>query len=152
MNIDPFAHLNRLREARARLDAAIAAARERAARPVVLLDHVRRAITRADRELEVARDAIARHPGRIGIEAFTCLAQSERIRADLRHYLGGYMATTTTMMDLDLDRRAQVITMAERVASLASETVSLARRDIEASRRNGLKQRVGADTHLGSIP
>ncbi|MGW4929681.1 hypothetical protein ACWEOH_11035 [Agromyces sp. NPDC004153] len=129
---NPFAHLSRLREARATLDAAIGAARERAAGPIVLVDHVRRAITQADRELDVARDAIAGHPGRIGAEALTRLAEAERIRTDLSHYLSGFGATITTM---DLDRRAQVIAMAQRAAFLASESLLLARSDLDAFRQ-----------------
>ena len=149
VNTDPFAHLSRLSEARATLNAAIAAARERAARPIVLVDHVRRAITHADRELDVARDAIAGHPGRIGAEALTRLAESERIRTDLGHYLSG---TETTITMMDLDRRAQVITLAQRVASLASESLILARRDLDAFRSRGPKQLAGAEAQPGSMP
>ncbi len=63
VNTDPFAHLSRLREARAALDAAIAAARERATDPIPPVDHVHHAIKDADRQLDVARDAITGHPG-----------------------------------------------------------------------------------------
>ncbi|MGW9183815.1 hypothetical protein [Agromyces sp. NPDC055661] len=149
VNTDPFAHLTRLREANARLDAAIAAAREHTTRPIVLVDHVRRAIMHADRELDVARDAIAGHPGRIGAEALTRLAESERLRTDLGHYLSGTGATISMM---DLDRRAQVITLAERVASLASESLILARRDLDAFRSRGPKQRAGAVAQPSSTP
>lgn len=148
---NPFAHLARLREANARLDAAVGAERERATHPIVLVDHVRRAITHADRELDVARDAIAGHPGRIGAEALTRLAESERIRTDLVHYLSDNGATIS-IMDLDLDRRAQVITLAQRVASLASEALILARRDLDAFRSRGPKVRVGAGAQPGSTP
>ena len=80
VNTDPFAHLSRLREARAALDAAIAAARERATDLIPLVNHVHHAIKDADRQLDVARDAIAGHPGWIGAEALTRLAESERIQ------------------------------------------------------------------------
>ena len=134
VNTDPFAHLSRLREARAALDAAIAAARERATDLIPLVNHVHHAIKDADRQLDVARDAIAGHPGWIGAEALTRLAESERIRIDLGHSLGGSAATITVT---DQDHREQMIAMARRVASLAGEALHLARRDIDASRSQG---------------
>ncbi|TYL54016.1 hypothetical protein [Agromyces mariniharenae] len=146
---DPFAHLKQLREANATLEAAIDAAHERATHPIVLVDHVRHAISHADRELDVARDAIAGHPGRIGAEALTRLAESERIRTDLGHYLSGFGETITVM---DLDRRAQVIAMAQRAAFLAGESLLLARRDIDAFRSRNPKPRVGVDAHPSSTP
>ena len=149
VNTNPFAHLIRLREANARLDAAVAAERERATHPIVLVDHVRRAITHADRELDVARDAIAGHPGRIGPEALTRLAESERLRIDLGHYLSNADVTISMM---DLDRRAQVISLAERVASLASESQTLARRDLDTFRLRGPKRTIGVDVQASSMP
>ena len=47
---DPFSELTRLRAANAALDAAVAKARERAARPVPPEAHVRHAIDDADRQ------------------------------------------------------------------------------------------------------
>ncbi|WP_235508411.1 hypothetical protein [Agromyces sp. Soil535] len=131
VNTDPFAHLSRLREARAVLDAAITAARERATDLIPLVSHVHHAIKDADRQLDVARDAIAGHPGWIGAEALTRLAESERIRIDLGHSLGSSTATITVT---DQDHRERVIAMARRAASLASESLYLARRDIDAFR------------------
>ena len=55
VNTDPFAHLSRLREARAALDAAITAARERATDLIPLVNHVHGAIKDADRQLDIAR-------------------------------------------------------------------------------------------------
>lgn len=69
VNTDPFTHLDRLREANSGLDAAIAAARARAARPIPPLEHVHHAIDDADRQLAVARDVIAGHRGWIGADA-----------------------------------------------------------------------------------
>ncbi|WP_127820498.1 hypothetical protein, partial [Microbacterium sp. CPCC 204701] len=66
VNTDPFEQLSRLREANSALDEAIAVARERAARPIPPLEHVRHAIDDADRQLAVARDVIAGHRGWIG--------------------------------------------------------------------------------------
>ncbi|MFD4421374.1 hypothetical protein ACFWN7_07705 [Agromyces sp. NPDC058484] len=131
VNTDPFAQLGRLREANAGLDAAIAAARERAARPIPPLEHVHHAIDDADRQLAVARDVIAGHRGWIGADARTRLAESERIRIDLDHFLGGTAATVTV---IDEDHREQAMAMARRVAYLAGEALHLARRDIDASR------------------
>ncbi len=131
VNTDPFTQLSRLREANAGLDAAIAAARERAARPIPPLEHVRHAIDDADRQLAVARDIIAGHRGWIGADARTRLAESERIRVDLDHYLGTSAAAATV---IDEDHREQAMAMARRVAYLAGEALRLAQRDIDASR------------------
>jgi len=131
VNTDPFTQLNRLREANAGLDAAIAAARERAARPIPPLEHVRHAIDDADRQLAVAGDVIAGHRGWIGADARTRLAESERIRVDLDRYLGTSAAAATVIHE---DHREQAMAMARRVAYLASEALQLAQRDIDASR------------------
>ncbi|GAA1758681.1 hypothetical protein [Agromyces humatus] len=131
VNTDPFAQLNRLREANAGLDAAIAAARERAARPIPPLEHVRHAIDDADRQLAVASDVIAGHRGWIGADARTRLAEAERIRVDLDRYLGTSAAAATVIGD---DHREQSMAMARRVAYLASEALQLAQRDINSSR------------------
>jgi hypothetical protein len=140
VNTDPFAHLSRLRAARAALDADITAARERATDLIPQFNHVHRAINDADRHLDVARDAIAGHPGWIGAEALARLAASERARIDLGHSLGGSTATITVK---DRDHREQLIAMAQRVAFLAGEALHLARRDIVASRRQERGRRVG---------
>ena len=131
VNTDPFTQLDRLREANAGLDAAIAAARERAARPIPPLEHVRHAIDDADRQLAVARNVIAGHRGWIGADARTRLAESERIRVDLDSYLGTSAAAATT---IDEDHREQAMAMARRVAYLAGQALQLAQRDIDASR------------------
>ncbi|MDR6906406.1 hypothetical protein J2X63_002092 [Agromyces sp. 3263] len=131
VNTDPFAQLNRLREANAGLDAAIAAARERAARPIPPLEHVRHAIDDADRQLAVARDVFAGYRGWIGADARTRLAESERIRLDLDRFLGSPAALVTV---IDEDHREQAMHMARRVAYLAGEALQLAQRDIDASR------------------
>lgn len=137
VNTDPFTHLDRLREANSGLDAAIAAARERAARPIPPLDHVHHAIDDADRQLAVARDVIAGHRGWIGADARTRLAEAERIRLDLDHFLGMPAATATM---IDEDHREQAMGMARRAAYLAGEALQLARRDIDSSRPPGYDQ------------
>lgn len=131
VNTDPFEQLSRLREANAGLDAAIATARERAARPVPPLEHVRHAIDDADRQLAVSRDVIAGHRGWIGADARTRFAEAERIRVDLDRYLG---ASASAVTDIDEDHREQAFAMARRSAFLASEALQLAQRDIDAAR------------------
>jgi len=131
VNTNPFAHLSRLREANSALDAAIAAARERAARPIPPLEHVRHAIDDADRQLAVARDVIAGHRGWIGADARTRLAEAERVRVDLDRYLGTSAAAATA---IDEDHREQAMAMARRIAFLAGEALQLAQRDIDAAR------------------
>ncbi|UOE42879.1 hypothetical protein [Agromyces larvae] len=131
VNVDPFTQLDRMREANAGLDAAIAAARERAARPIPPVEHVLHAIDDADRQLAVARDIIAGHRGWIGADARTRLAEAERIRVDLDRLLGGSAVAATT---IDEDDREKAMAMARRVAYLAGEALQLARRDIDSSR------------------
>lgn len=131
VNTDPFEQLSRLREANAALDAAIAAARERAARPIPPLEHVRHAIDDADRQLAVARDVIAGHRGWIGADARTRLAEGERVRQDLDRYLGTSAAAAVA---IDEDHREQAFALARRAAFLASEALQLAQRDIDAAR------------------
>ncbi|MFT4220492.1 MAG: hypothetical protein QM611_08255 [Microbacterium sp.] len=132
---DPFAELTRLREANAGLDAAIAAARERAARPIPSPEQVRHGIDDADRQLAVARDVIAGHRGWIGADARTRLAEAERIRADLERLVG--VAAATGVRAVAEDQREEALGLARRVASLASEALSLAQRDIDQSRPSG---------------
>ncbi len=134
VNTDPFTLLSRLRTANSALDDAIAKARERAARPIPPLEHVRHAIDDGDRQLAVARDVIAGHRGWIGADARTRLAEAERIRIDLDRYLGTSASVATT---IDEDHREQAMAMARRVAFLAGEALQLAQRDIDASRPQG---------------
>ncbi|WP_194409076.1 hypothetical protein [Microbacterium cremeum] len=131
VNTDPFEQLSRLREANSALDEAIAVARERAARPIPPLEHVRHAIDDADRQLAVARDVIAGHRGWIGADARTRLAEAERVRTDLDRYLGTSAAAATL---IDEDHREHAFAMARRAAFLASEGLQLAQRDIDTAR------------------
>ena len=131
VNTDPFTLLSRLREANAGLDAAIAAARARAARPIPPFEHVRHAIDDADRQLAVARDVIAGHRGWIGADARTRLAEAERVRADLDRYLG---TSAATVIAIGEDHREHTFATARRAAFLASEALQLAQRDIDSSR------------------
>ncbi|WP_243076942.1 hypothetical protein [Microbacterium sp. SS28] len=134
VNTDPFAQLTRLREANAGLDAAIDAARERAARVIPDFAHVRHAIDDADRQLAVARDVIAGHRGWIGADARTRLAEAERIRVDLDRFLGTSAAAAISIPE---DSREQAMAVARRAAFLASEALQLAQRDIDQYRPQG---------------
>lgn len=134
VNTDPFTQLSRLRAANSGLDEAIAKARERAARPIPPLEHVRHAIDDGDRQLAVARDVIAGHRGWIGADARTRLAEAERIRIDLDRYLGTSASAATR---IDEEHREQAMAMARRVAFLAGEALQLAQRDIDSSRPQG---------------
>src|SRR5918994_4020434 len=119
---DPFAELSQLREANSALDAAIAVARERAARPIPSIAHVRHALDDADRQIAVARNVIAGHRGWIGADARTRLAEAERTRTDAGPLAG------------DEDTRENAMALARRAGLLASEALQLAQRDIDASR------------------
>lgn len=132
---DPFAELTRLREANTVLDAAVAAARERAARPLPTPEQVRNAIDDADRQLAVARDVIAGHRGWIGADARTRLAEAERIRHDLDRLVG--TAAATGAAAVAEEQREEGLGLARRVAFLANEALQLAQRDIDASRPQG---------------
>lgn len=134
VDTDPIGHLDRLREAHAPLGAAVAAGRERASHPAPPARHVHHAVADADRQLDLARDAMAAHPGRIGAAAFARLAESEHLRIDLGHYLG---SSASEVSVVDLDHRERVIEVARRAAALAAEALQLARHDLEGDRRRG---------------
>lgn len=119
---DPFAELSQLREANTGLDAAIAVARERAARPIPSVAHVRHALDDADRQIAVARSVIAGHRGWIGADARTRLAEAERTRTDAEP------------LAADEDSREEAMALARRSGALASEALQLAQRDIDSSR------------------
>jgi hypothetical protein len=119
---DPFAELSQLREANSGLDAAIAVARERAARPIPSVAHVRHALDDADRQIAVARSVIAGHRGWIGADARTRLAEAERTRTDAEPLAS------------DEDTREEAMSLARRSGALASEALQLAQRDIDSSR------------------
>ncbi|GAA1956408.1 coiled-coil domain-containing protein [Microbacterium aquimaris] len=131
---DPFGDLTRLRDANTALDAAIAAAEEKARRVIPDLAHVRHSIDDADRQLHVARDVIAGHRGWIGADARTRLAEADRVRQDLDRLLGGSAATAP---DIPEDDREQALALSRRAAFLAGESLQLAQRDIDSSRPPG---------------
>jgi hypothetical protein len=119
---DPFAELSQLREANSGLDAAIAVARERAARPIPTIPHVRHSLDDADRQIAVARNVISGHRGWIGADARTRLAEAERTRTDAEPLVA------------DEDTREEAMGLARRAGALASEALQLAQRDIDSSR------------------
>ena len=119
---DPFALLSSLREANAALDAAIATAHERAARPIPPVAYVRHALDDAHSQLGVARSVIAGHRGWIGADARTRLAEAERTVAGVEPLIG------------DEDTREQALDLARRAGALAAEALRLAQHDIDSSR------------------
>jgi len=125
---DPFGELTSLRQANAALDAAVDAARERKARPVIPESHVRHAVDDADRQLGVARSVISGHRGWIGADARTRLAEAERLRLDLSAIVG---------QTIPEDARERALADARRCGLLASEALQLAQRDIDQSRPSG---------------
>lgn len=119
---DPFSSLSALRDANQHLDAAVAKARDRAARPLPTVDVVRHALDDADRQIAVARSVIAGHRGWIGADARTRLAEAERLRTGINALI------------VPEDTREEALTLARRTAQLASEALQLAQRDIDSSR------------------
>ena len=119
---DPFAELSQLREANSGLDAAIAVAREREARPVPAIAHVRHALDDADRQIAVVRNVVNGHRGWIGADARTRLAEAERTRSDAEPLVSNE------------DTREESMNLARRSGALASEALQLAQRDIDSSR------------------
>jgi len=115
---DPFAALSTLRQANAALDAA----RERAARPIPSQDQVEHAIDDADRQIAVARGLITGHRGWIGADARTRFVEAERLRAGL------------PLGPVPEDERESALATARRAGALASEALQIAQRDIEQSR------------------
>jgi len=132
VNTDPFAQLTILREANGALDAAVAAARERAAHPIPSADQVRNAIDDADRQLAVARDLIGGHRGWIGAEARTRQSEAERIREDLVRLVGADAVLGARAVEER--HREQALALARRAGYLAAEALQLAQGDIDAAR------------------
>ncbi|GAB2519302.1 hypothetical protein GCM10027064_16170 [Microbacterium petrolearium] len=119
---DPFEDLAKLRDANAALDAAVAKARERAARPIPSIEHVRHELDSADRTIGVANSLISGHRGYIGADARTRLAEAQRLRLDVDRMIP------------DEDTREQALLLARRVGQLAQEALQLAQRDIDQDR------------------
>ncbi|WP_156762210.1 hypothetical protein [Microbacterium karelineae] len=117
---DPFAELARLSEKNAALDHA----RERAARHIPPIEHVRHDVDAADRAISHARSLIESHRGAVGADARTRLAEAERMRID----------AGTLVADEDTRERAQEL--ARRSAQLANEAMQLAQRDIDTRRQD----------------
>ena len=119
---DPFTVLAEVSEANAALDAAVAKARERAARPLPSIEHVQHDIAAADRALSVAGSLINGHSGWIGADARTRFAEAQRLRIDIDPLV------------VPEDTREQAQQLARRTAQLAHEALQLAQRDIDSSR------------------
>ncbi|OCG73880.1 hypothetical protein [Microbacterium sediminis] len=119
---DPFEELGKLREANAALEAAVSKARERAARPVPSVEHVRHELDSADRTIGVANSLISGHRGYIGADARTRLAEAQRLRLDVDRLIPSE------------DTREEALNLARRVGQLAQEALQLAQRDIDQDR------------------
>lgn len=119
---DPFGELSRVRAANSALDAAVAAARERAERPLPTAEQIRHAEDAADRQIAVARSLIAGHRGWIGADARTRLAEAERVRAESK---------ALPVVDESAEER---LAAARRAGALAADALQSAQRDIDASR------------------
>ncbi|WP_029149296.1 hypothetical protein [Microbacterium indicum] len=121
---DPFADLSRISAANAALDRAVEKARERAARPIPSLAHVRHEVDAADRAIAIARNLITGHRGWIGADARTRLTEAERTRLDIDELIE------------DEDTREEAQRLARRTTELANEALQYAQRDIDSSRPN----------------
>lgn len=119
---DPFTELSRLRTANDALDRAVEKARARAARPLPTREQVEHSLDDADRQISVARGVIAGHRGWIGADARTRFAEAERVRADVER------------LGFDEDSIEAKFHGSRRAATLASEALQFAQRDIEGSR------------------
>ncbi|MGO3147410.1 MAG: hypothetical protein ACTIJ6_07005 [Leucobacter sp.] len=117
---DPFADLARLSAANAALDHA----REHAARPVIPLEQVQHAVSAADHAIGIAAGLIDGHRGWIGADARTRLSEARRLHSDL-------LVLPTTE-----DTREEALRLARTSSALAEDALSLAQRDIDASRPN----------------
>ncbi len=122
---DPFAELAALSTANAALDAAVARARERAARPLPSLDHVRHDVRAADHALSIAAGLINGHRGWIGADARTRHAEAIRYRSEIDRLV------------VSEETREQAQQLARRSVELANEAVRLAQRDIDSTRPDG---------------
>lgn len=115
---DPFSALTRLSAANAALDAA----RERAARPVITEAQLQHGVDAADRTIGVASSLITGHRGWIGADARTRLAEAERLRSEVAG-LGSAE-----------ESREEALRRAHRASALAEEAKRLAQRDIDSAR------------------
>ncbi|SDQ17867.1 hypothetical protein [Leucobacter chromiiresistens] len=115
---DPFADLSLVSSANAALDAA----RARAARPVPSEAQVQHGIAAADHAIGIAASLIEGHRGWIGADARTRLAEARRHRSEI------------AALPMTEDSREQVLQRARRASELADESLRLAQRDIDSSR------------------
>lgn len=116
---DPLARLDAVREAESRLDAALSSARSRQQRLDSAREALRGALFSARSHLEVASAFIGDHPGRVGPDARTRLAEAER-------QLALAQAANDPVEALDIARR---------VSRLAQDADALARYDAGRSTR-----------------
>ncbi|WP_156251049.1 hypothetical protein [Pseudactinotalea terrae] len=125
---DPFTTLSRLRTANEALEALV---HERRSRPQQerLRARLVGALADADRQVALARAFIADHPGRVGSDARTRLAQAERL-------LDGVV---------QVDDSQTALAQVRQAADLAAAAAATAERDVAASQQG----RWHADTDWG---
>ncbi|GAB2594358.1 hypothetical protein [Pseudactinotalea suaedae] len=123
---DPFTTLSRLRAANGALEALV---HERRSRPDQerLRAHLVAALADADRQVALARALVADHPGIVGPDARTRLAQAQRL-------LDGVTEVTDSHTALAQVRQA---------ADLAAEAAAAAERDVAASHQDPWQAGVG---------
>ena len=115
---DPFTDLALLSAANAALDAA----RARAAKPIPTLEHVRHDVAAADHAISIAGSLIEGQRGWVGADARTRLAEARRCRSEV------------DALTVAEETREEAQRLARRAASLADEALRLAQRDIDSSR------------------
>ena len=118
---DPFADLALVSAANAALDAA----REKAARPVPSHEHVQHDVAAADHAISIASSLIEGQRGWIGADARTRLAEARRIRSEI------------DALPVEEETRERAQQLARRAQGLADEALRLAQRDIDSSRPDG---------------
>lgn len=115
---DPFADLALVSAANSALDVA----RAHAARPTIPFAQVEHAIAAADHAIGVTSGVIDGHRGWIGAEARTRLSEARRLRQEI------------ATMHATEETHEQALQLAHRASALANDALTLAQRDIDASR------------------
>lgn len=110
---DPFTTLSTLRGANQRLEQLVQERQTRPQRERVRA-HLEAALADADRQVARARTLITDHPGAVGPDARTRLAQAERLLAGVTH----------------LDDPEQALAGVRQSADLAAEAAAIAERDL----------------------
>jgi len=113
---DPFTTLSRLRASNSALEELV---RERQTRPERERQRAQltAALDDAERQIALARAIVTDHPGQVGPDARTRLAQAERLLGGIEH----------------VEDAASALLQARQAADLAAEAAAVAQRDIQSS-------------------